>query len=209
MESHWSNRGFTSQWDILNKKNALLRRDVHDQQRKSGEEPTSLSFPDRRREHAGGPQRRRVTPRRRRGGHECRAGSRAFWPSLFVVAEVVAEASRRRLPRPRVSCAGGRRDALGQQRPWRSSSRPVATSVARTKLRRPARPTKPARGVHKWCQPSSAGSVPKSHSHSPRSAGTHSITRSTTRGRRLSLEPSSAVVGAVYRLPRAEPAFLY
>ena len=91
MESHWSNRGFTSQWDILNKKNALLRRDVHDQQRKSGEEPTSLSFPGRRREHAGGLQRRRVTPRRRRGGHECRAGSRAFWPSLFVVAEVVAE----------------------------------------------------------------------------------------------------------------------
>ena len=59
------------------KKNALLRRDVHDQQRKSGEEPTSLSFPGRRREHAGGPQRRRVTPRRRRGGHECRAGSRS------------------------------------------------------------------------------------------------------------------------------------
>ena len=109
MESHWSNRGFTSQWDILKKKNALLRRDVHDQQRKSGEEPTSLSFPDRRREHAGGPQRRRVTPRRRRGGHECRAGSRAFWPSLFVVAEVVVAevvTARRRLPRPSLLLRG-------------------------------------------------------------------------------------------------------
>ena len=211
MESHWSNRGFTSQWDILKKKNALLRRDVHDQQRKSGEEPTSLSFPDRRREHAGGPQRRRVTPRRRRGGHECRAGSRSDARFGLVCSSSQRSSSQRSsrhadVCRGRVSsCAGGRRDALGQQRPWS----PVATSVARTKLRRPARPTKPARGVHKWCQPSSAGSVPKSHSHSPRSAGTHSITRSTTRGRRLSLEPSSAVVGAVYRLPRAEPAFLY
>ena len=93
------------------KKNALLRRDVHDQQRKSGEEPTSLSFPGRRREHAGGPQRRRVTPRRRRGGHECRAGSRSdarFGLVCSSSQRSSQRSSRRRLPRPRVSCAGGR-----------------------------------------------------------------------------------------------------